>query len=62
MAKATVSVGVASYPKDGDDAQAIIRHADAALYKSKESGRNRVVLAGKTPKKKSKSRSQKVEL
>ena len=48
----TVSVGVASYPKDGDDPQTIIRHADAALYKSKESGRNRVVLAGETPKKK----------
>jgi len=48
----TVSVGVASYPKDGDDPQTIIRHADAALYKSKESGRNQVVLAGKTPKKK----------
>jgi diguanylate cyclase (GGDEF)-like protein len=48
----TVSVGVASYPKDGDDSQSIIRHADTALYKSKESGRNRVVLAGKTPKKK----------
>ena len=48
----TVSVGVASYPKDGDDPQSIIRHADSALYKAKESGRNRVVLAGKTPKKK----------
>jgi diguanylate cyclase (GGDEF)-like protein len=48
----TVSVGVASYPKDGDDPQTIIRHADAALYKSKESGRNQVVLAGKAPKKK----------
>ena len=48
----TVSVGVASYPKDGDDPQDIIRHADAALYKSKESGRNQVVLAGQTPKKK----------
>jgi diguanylate cyclase (GGDEF)-like protein len=48
----TVSVGVASYPKYGDDPQSIIRHADTALYKSKESGRNRVVLAGETPKKK----------
>jgi diguanylate cyclase (GGDEF)-like protein len=48
----TVSVGVASYPKDGDDPQAIIRLADAALYQAKESGRNQVVLAGKTPKKK----------
>jgi diguanylate cyclase (GGDEF)-like protein len=48
----TVSVGVASYPKDGDDPQAIIGRADAALYKAKESGRNQVVLAGETPKKK----------
>jgi diguanylate cyclase (GGDEF)-like protein len=48
----TVSVGVASYPKDGDDPQAIIRLADAALYQAKDSGRNQVVLAGKTPKKK----------
>ncbi|MBT8407034.1 MAG: diguanylate cyclase [Deltaproteobacteria bacterium] len=50
--KVTVSVGVASYPTDGDEPQAIIRHADAALYKAKESGRNQVVLAGETPKKK----------
>ena len=49
--KVTVSVGVASYPKDGDNPQAIIRLADAALYQAKESGRNQVVLAGKTPKK-----------
>ena len=38
--------------KDGDESQAIIRHADAALYKAKESGRNQVVLAGETAKKK----------
>jgi diguanylate cyclase (GGDEF)-like protein len=55
----TVSVGVASYPKDGDESQAIIRHADAALYKAKESGRNQVVLAGETLKeKKQKSKSK----
>jgi diguanylate cyclase (GGDEF)-like protein len=50
----TVSVGVASYPKDGGDPQTIIRQADTALYKAKETGRNRVVLAGKTEKKKKK--------
>ena len=49
----TVSLGVASYPKDGSDPEAIMKKADTALYKAKESGRNRVVLAGKTPKKKS---------
>ncbi len=55
----TVSVGVASYPKDGDNPQAIIRLADAALYKAKESGRNQVVLAGETPKKKKKKSKSK---
>jgi diguanylate cyclase (GGDEF)-like protein len=57
--KVTVSVGVASYPKDGDDPQAIIRHADVALYNAKETGRNCVVLAGETPKKKRKKAKSK---
>lgn len=56
--KVTVSVGVASYPKDGDDPQAIIREADAALYQAKESGRNQVVLVGETPKKKRQQKSK----
>lgn len=55
----TVSVGVASYPKDGDDPQTVIRQADTALYKAKETGRNCVVLAGKTPKKKKKKSKSK---
>jgi diguanylate cyclase (GGDEF)-like protein len=57
--KVTVSVGVASYPKDGDDPQAIIRHADTALYEAKETGRNCVALAGETPKKKRKKSKSK---
>jgi diguanylate cyclase (GGDEF)-like protein len=48
----TVSVGVAAYPKDGKDPESVIKKADGALYKAKEHGRNRVVLAGTTPKKK----------
>jgi len=34
------SVGVSVYPKDGDSAEALIRHADIAMYQVKEAGRN----------------------
>jgi diguanylate cyclase (GGDEF)-like protein len=50
--KVTISVGVASYPENGEDAQSVIRNADAALYEAKELGRDRVVLAGANKKKK----------
>ena len=39
----TVSLGVAAFPEDGDDATALLRVADAALYRAKAQGRNRVV-------------------
>jgi two-component system CheB/CheR fusion protein len=35
------SIGVALYPEDGDDAQALLSHADAAMYRAKRSGRAR---------------------
>lgn len=38
----TISLGVASYPKDGKTPAEIIEHADSKLYVAKESGRNRV--------------------
>jgi diguanylate cyclase (GGDEF)-like protein len=38
----TVSIGVAIATTADGDAEAIIRRADAALYHSKEAGRNRV--------------------
>jgi diguanylate cyclase (GGDEF)-like protein len=44
----TVSVGVASYPEDASTPEALVRAADAALYRAKTAGRNRVVLAGKS--------------
>ena len=34
------SVGVAMYPANGRDAITLLRHADAAMYEAKESGRN----------------------
>jgi diguanylate cyclase (GGDEF)-like protein len=36
----SASVGVASYPADGEDGQALLRRADMALYRVKEEGRN----------------------
>jgi diguanylate cyclase (GGDEF)-like protein len=41
----TISIGVASYPEDGQDVETVLRQADDALYLSKSDGRNRVVLA-----------------
>ena len=37
-----ISGGVAVYPDDGDNKSDVIRRADAALYRAKEKGRNRV--------------------
>lgn len=39
----TISIGVADYPADSDTFWQTVKFADVALYKAKESGRNRVV-------------------
>jgi len=36
----TCSVGVALYPDDGANAQTLLKHADSAMYRAKERGRN----------------------
>lgn len=41
----TVSFGVAVYPEHGETREAILRAADAALYRAKAEGRDRVVVA-----------------
>jgi diguanylate cyclase (GGDEF)-like protein len=41
----SVSIGVGVFPEDASDPEALVRVADAALYRAKEAGRNRVVLA-----------------
>jgi diguanylate cyclase (GGDEF)-like protein/putative nucleotidyltransferase with HDIG domain len=40
----TISLGVASYPAHGDDAEALMKTADRALYAAKELGRDRTVI------------------
>jgi diguanylate cyclase (GGDEF)-like protein/PAS domain S-box-containing protein len=41
----TVSIGIASYPENGNSINELIAQADGALYSAKEKGRNQVVLA-----------------
>jgi diguanylate cyclase (GGDEF)-like protein len=42
----TISLGVATYPARGRTRDELFAAADAALYRAKETGRNRVVVAG----------------
>lgn len=40
----TASVGISCYPSDGDSAETLLKCADAAMYRSKELGRNQAQL------------------
>ncbi len=44
--RVTLSLGVAEFPGHGTTGEAVIRQADAALYRAKQAGRNRVEAAG----------------
>ncbi|HEU0297573.1 MAG TPA: diguanylate cyclase [Anaerolineales bacterium] len=41
----TLSLGVAAYPEHGRTKEAVLRAADTALYRAKQEGRDRVVVA-----------------
>jgi diguanylate cyclase (GGDEF)-like protein/PAS domain S-box-containing protein len=36
----TTSIGISTYPQQGKDAQELLRHADVAMYRAKEMGKN----------------------
>jgi len=47
--RATISIGIAGYPRDGADSNELIHQADLAVYRAKLQGRNRVLDASSEP-------------
>jgi diguanylate cyclase (GGDEF)-like protein len=43
--RVTLSAGVAQFPRDGETPESVLSSADAALYRAKDEGRDRVVQA-----------------
>jgi diguanylate cyclase (GGDEF)-like protein len=44
--RASASIGIAIFPDHGDDAATLMRHADAAMYEAKQSGKSTFALYG----------------
>lgn len=49
LPRVTVSAGVAAFPEAGATLMDVLRVADDALYRAKDSGRNRVEVSGRVP-------------
>ena len=49
LPRITISVGVAAFPIAGDNPLAVLKAADEALYRAKDSGRNRVEISVDAP-------------
>ncbi|HEY7560582.1 MAG TPA: diguanylate cyclase, partial [Gaiellaceae bacterium] len=47
--RATISMGIACFPKDAVDANELVHQADLAVYRAKLQGRNRVLSASSEP-------------
>lgn len=45
----TVSIGMATYPTNAESKDALLRESDDALYRAKNSGKNRVCAPGQSP-------------
>jgi diguanylate cyclase (GGDEF)-like protein len=42
MAPVTASIGIAACPASGEDVEALVKAADAMLYRAKRAGKNRI--------------------
>ncbi|MBA2338921.1 MAG: diguanylate cyclase [Pyrinomonadaceae bacterium] len=49
LGSVTVSIGISTFGAQTETAEAVIGAADEALYRAKEQGKNRIVLAAATP-------------
>lgn len=48
--RVTVSIGISTYPSDGREMGVLIDNADSALYRAKQTGRNKVCIFGEDKK------------
>ncbi len=48
LGRVTISIGIAIFPESARDSEGLLRVADAALYRAKNEGRDRAVLAARS--------------